>query len=230
MTLDSNSKLRGLLCNTAMFSMLDEYQLERVMAGTKMLRIDHNQRVVDRGAPADGCFLLVYGQVRIGLSSQQGGNKTVEILGDGQCFGLGEMLQQQPHLAFVDTIKDSLLLHVERNALMAVAQENFDLAVFLMTCVGRQFYGLMRDINALSQSARQRLATYLLRLSEACADEEGRATIELMASKTLIASRLNLTPETFSRVLHELAGDGLIAVAGRRITVIDRGRLSASSL
>jgi CRP-like cAMP-binding protein len=230
MITDSNSKLRGLLVNTAMFQMLDPCQIERVMAGTKTLRVDHNRRVVNKGDPADGTFWVVYGQVRIGLYSRQGGHKTVEILGDGQCFGLGEMLHQQPHLTFVDTIKDTLLLHVERGAILAAAQENFALANFLMTCVGRQFYGLMRDIGGLAQSARQRLATYLLRQSESQGNASDGATIELMASKTLIASRLNLTPETFSRVLHELAGDGLIAVAGRRITVLDRCALGAFSI
>jgi len=224
---DSNTKLRGLLVNTAMFQMLDERQIERVMAGTKTLRLDHNRRVIDKGDPADGVFWVVYGQVRIGLYNRQGGHKTVEILGDGQCFGLGEMLHQQPHLTFVDTIKDTLLLHVDRSAMLAAAQENYALAFFLMNCVGRQFYGLMRDIGGLAQSARQRLATYLLRQTEVQSALQDVATIELIASKTLIASRLNLTPETFSRVLHELAGDGVIAVAGRRITVLDRRRLGA---
>jgi CRP-like cAMP-binding protein len=230
MILDSHSKLKGLLANTAMFQVLDEPQLDRVMLGTRALRVDQHQRVVERGAPADGFYLLIYGQVRIGLHGRQGGHATLEILGDGQCFGLAEMLLGHAHLSFVDTLKDSLLLQVERQAVLAAAQENFALASGLMGCMGRQFYGLMRDIVGLSQSARQRLATYLLRLAEAEGGGAALTTIELSASKTMIASRLNLTPETFSRVLRELAGDGLIAVSGRRITVLDREKLGAPGL
>jgi CRP/FNR family transcriptional regulator, dissimilatory nitrate respiration regulator len=43
----------------------------------------------------------------------------------------------------------------------------------------------------------------------------------------MLASRLNLTPEYFSRVLHELVDKGMIAVQGREITILDIGRLRA---
>jgi len=44
---------------------------------------------------------------------------------------------------------------------------------------------------------------------------------DLPASKNVIASRLNLTPETLSRILHNLVEAGLITVKGRQVTVHD---------
>lgn len=46
-------------------------------------------------------------------------------------------------------------------------------------------------------------------------------------NKSLIASRLNLTPETFSRMLHQLIEAELIQVDGRDITLVDVERLKA---
>jgi CRP/FNR family transcriptional regulator, dissimilatory nitrate respiration regulator len=51
----------------------------------------------------------------------------------------------------------------------------------------------------------------------------------LPASKAAIASQLNLTPEHFSRVLHELADAGFLQIKGGKITVPDRGRLAAAA-
>ncbi|MBN9463997.1 MAG: winged helix-turn-helix domain-containing protein, partial [Burkholderiales bacterium] len=49
--------------------------------------------------------------------------------------------------------------------------------------------------------------------------------IVLDTSKGVIASRLNLTPEHFSRILGELSHEGLISVRGAEITILDPERL-----
>jgi CRP-like cAMP-binding protein len=43
----------------------------------------------------------------------------------------------------------------------------------------------------------------------------------LSAKKSIIASRLSVTPEYFSRTLHELISAGAIAVNGRQIVILD---------
>jgi len=53
--------------------------------------------------------------------------------------------------------------------------------------------------------------------------------VTLPAAKAEIASQLNLTPEHFSRILHELAQAGLLQVQGRHITVPDPARLRAAT-
>ncbi len=49
--------------------------------------------------------------------------------------------------------------------------------------------------------------------------------MELSAGKSVVASRLNMTPEHFSRVLHELQSAGLIEVDGRMVRILDVERL-----
>jgi CRP-like cAMP-binding protein len=46
-------------------------------------------------------------------------------------------------------------------------------------------------------------------------------TVTLPTNKGVIASRLNLTQEHFSRILHELSEKNLIAVDGRKIHIAD---------
>ncbi|HEX6528618.1 MAG TPA: helix-turn-helix domain-containing protein, partial [Burkholderiales bacterium] len=53
----------------------------------------------------------------------------------------------------------------------------------------------------------------------------GAAELRLTPGKSVLASRLNMTPEHFSRILHELAAEGLIEVNGRSIRVPDIARL-----
>jgi CRP-like cAMP-binding protein len=220
---DATPSLTSILANTSLFRMLSEGQLAELAAGTTPMRVSANRCIVSQGDPAEGTFWLVYGQVKVGVYSKQGSAKILTILGPGKCFGLGEMMLEQPHLAFVKTTADSMLLHVGRAAMLKAAEQNFDFARELMGCLGRQFYSLVRDIGAYSLTARQRLASYLLRQGEPGSD----TPIELVANKALIASRLNVTPETLSRLLRDFVAEGLIELAGRRVRVLDWTAMAA---
>jgi len=217
------SNLASLLANSSLFSMLDEDQRDHIAAHTSVLRLGPNSRVVTAGDRAAGTFWIVYGQVKIGLNSREGSTRVIAILGAAKCFGLGEMLHEQPYLASVNTTDDSMLLHVEREAMLEAARNNFAFACEIMQCMGRQYYTLMRDLGESIQSARLRLAGYLLRHAQ----PDPKEPVELQASKAVIASRLNVTPETMSRLLREFSAEGLIAVTGRRISVLDWGRMAA---
>ncbi|MES2297054.1 MAG: Crp/Fnr family transcriptional regulator [Pseudomonadota bacterium] len=220
---ENPANLKRILAHTTLYHMLDARQLDTVAAHSSALHVGSHDCIVDQGDDAEGVYWLVYGQVRLGLYSKQGGEKTLEILGPSKCFGLAEMMVGRPHQAFVKATADSMLVHTERAALMQVAQENFAFSQEMMSCMGRQFYSLVRDIGSYSQSARQRVVAYLMAQSR----REHSDVINLVASKVLVASRLSLTPETFSRLLRELCADGLIALSGRRITILDEAGMAA---
>ena len=98
------------------------------------------------------------------------------------------------------------------------------LALRMLAGLSRRLHGLVGDVQAYAlQSGVQRVIGYLLR----DAGDDGASTVVLPVSKATLASRLSLTPEYFSRVLHELEGGRLIAVEGRRIQIGDVKRLAA---
>ena len=66
---------------------------------------------------------------------------------------------------------------------------------------------------------------YLLQQCPQEGDCTGSFDISLPTSKQVIASRLNLTPETLSRIFHDLTSNGLIGVSGKQITINDVKRL-----
>lgn len=67
-----------------------------------------------------------------------------------------------------------------------------------------------------------RLAVYLLYLS----DRNGKGEdVELDMTKTQLAAFLGTIPETLSRVFAKMSQDGLIAIDGSRIKLLNRERL-----
>lgn len=216
------SNLKSIISNASLFKMLNDKQLNALTAASSLSHVDADRNVVNPGDPASGVFWIVSGQVKIAVPTNNGHEKVIEILGDETCFGLGEMLLCRPHIAYVQATAESTVLHAEGDTVLRIAKENFLFAREIMTCVGRQFYGLVRDIDSYSKTARQRLAGYLLRQSQRETSEQ----IELVANKGLIASRLSLTRETLSRLFHDFSESGLISVSGRHIKILDRQRMS----
>jgi hypothetical protein len=102
-------------------------------------------------------------------------------------------------------------------------------AAFVAGC--RELGPLVADVEAYStRSGTERLIGFLLRDCLAAGEDgepvpEGSLDIELPVAKGIIASRLNLTQEHLSRILHDLSSLGLIEVHGRRIHVRDVDRL-----
>ena len=78
----------------------------------------------------------------------------------------------------------------------------------------------MTDVEAYSlHSGTQRVIGYFMHELLESQHGEEHVVLELSSSKGVIASRLNLTQEHFSRILHDLSDLGLIVVEGKRIRI-----------
>jgi CRP-like cAMP-binding protein len=90
-------------------------------------------------------------------------------------------------------------------------------------------HGLVQDVESYALSnGLQRLIGFLLRDVDASTSQApNTATVSLPASKATIASRLSLTPEYFSRVLHELESAQLVTIDRRDIHILNVQKLMA---
>ena len=138
------------------------------------------------------------------------------------------MMLERAYLVHAECLADSLLLHVPKQAVFDAIDADPGFARRMLAGLSFRLHELVSDVEAYSmRSAAQRLVGYLLNLCDGQADREGR--VSLPTSKHLVASRLNLTPETLSRILHTLADEELIRVEGRAVTICDLERLKAYS-
>lgn len=219
-------KLQGFLANLPLFCDMAPEELDRIAAGTAELNAQRGEVLFNHGDPCVGFHVVVYGQVKLAFTSPQGAEKVVEIVGPGFSFGEALMFMEKPYIVYAQTLVDSLLLHVSRAVVFDELERDPRFARKMLGGLSRRLHGLINDVEAYSlRSGVQRVVGYLLRQEE----ENGVATrdyrVTLPTSKAVVASRLNLTPEHFSRILHELSELGLIAVSGREIAILDGERL-----
>jgi CRP/FNR family transcriptional regulator, dissimilatory nitrate respiration regulator len=199
-----------------MFSEMSPGELDRVAAFTMPSRVAKGEAVFHAGDPCTGFHIVVYGQVKLGFHSPQGGEKVVEIVGPGQSFGEALMFLEKPYIVFAHALHDTMLLHVAKHCVFSELARDPAFSRKMLSGLSRRLHSLVKDVEAYSlRSSAERVIGYLLR------DEDVPAVVELSAGKGVVASRLNMTPEHFSRILHELAAMGLIEVAGKTVRILD---------
>lgn len=220
----SAPRVAELLAHTPIFRDLSPDEIARIAAGTTQVHAERGKILFQRGDPCTGFHLVVYGQVKLVVGTAAGAEKVVEIIGPGRTFGEAVMFTDRPYLVTATTLADSLLLHVGKDALYAELERDPRLARRMLAGLSMRLHMLVKDVEALTlHSATQRVIGYLAMLEDA--GEAGHVT--LPAQKSLVASRLNLTPEYFSRILHDLAATGYIRIEGRDIRILDAEGLRA---
>ena len=214
-----------VLANLPLFQQLRESEIANLAAGTREIGLSKGQILFQKGCWLDGFYVTVYGQIKLAFSSPQGHEKVVSIVGPGQSFGEAVMFMERPCPVMAQALEDSRLLYIAKQGIFAAIDRDSAFARRMLAGLSMRLHGLIRDVEDYSlRSSAQRVIGFLLQLAGTATD--GRADFELPASKHVIASRLNLTPETLSRILHGLSESGLIAVKGKRIAVLDVARLS----
>jgi CRP/FNR family transcriptional regulator, dissimilatory nitrate respiration regulator len=207
-----------------LFAALDAPTLERLAAATERRAVQRGVRVFSRGDRPTGMYVVVYGQVRLLGRARGGGVRLVGVAGPGHSFGEPVMFLDRPALVDAEAATDALVLHLPREAVLQEIGSSPRFARRLLAGLSARLEGmvLQQELRA-SSGGRARLAQYLL---QQAGDRPGES-FTLPAAKAAVAAHLHVTPEHFSRLLHELEAEHLLRIERRRITLLDPRRLAA---
>lgn len=219
------TRIEDYLINLPLFKQLDSEEISRIAEGATEIDTPRGSILFRRGDPCIGFHIVIFGQVKLALQAPQGGEKVVDLMGPGQSFGEAEMFLGRPYLMNAETLVDSKLLHVAKETVLAELELDPEFARHVIADLCYRLHHLVTDLESVSlRSGTQRVIGYFVsRLQENGGDNS--FTITLPASKSVIASWLNLTQAHFSRILHELSAEELISVKGRKIKIPDVSRL-----
>lgn len=212
--------IEALLTHIPLFNGLAPEEIARIARATREVNVSKGGILFHKGDTCTGFHLLVYGQVKLAFTSPQGNEKVVEILSQGHSFGEAIMFMEKPYIVFAQALSDSLLLHVSKQAVFDELQRDHNLCRKMLAGMAQRLHQLMNDVESYSlHSGKQRIIGYLLRELPESEENGKNVSVTLSTNKGVIASRLNLTQEHFSRILHELTELGLIVVEGRKIHI-----------
>ncbi len=209
-----------------MFSELTEQQLDRVRRHSHMIDMVEGESLFFQGGDANNFYLVVSGRVKLYRVSPEGKEKVVEIMETGATFAEALMFMNEPHYPVTSTaLAPSRIIAINNRDFKAMLRESIDTCFLLMGAMCFRLRSHIREIDALSlDTGTVRTVSYLLNHAPPDRDD-----FVLMVAKSVIASRLSVKPETFSRILKDLHERDIVTIEGRNVTIHDRDAMSTIS-
>ncbi len=184
---------------------------------------ERGERVFQQGDPAESFFLVIEGWVKIYRERENGEQIVVSIFTAGETFGEAAMFMGGRYPASAEAVSPARILRVDGAALRRAILQNPQLAFDMLAAFSVHLKQLVEQIEQLkAKSASQRIADFLL---DQIGDISGQAKIALPYEKALIANRLGMQPESFSRALVKLREMG-VTVARDNVLIKDVGKLA----
>ena len=250
--------VKALLSFVPLFKGMAPEGLVRLAGASREIRTIRGDTLFRKDETCSGLYVVVYGRVKLFFLSAQGREKILDIFDQGHALSEETLFLGNNYQVYAQTLSDCSLLHISKAAIMAELENDPVLARRVIDSLSQKLDERTADIESCSlHSGRQRVIHYLLREtarltthvirstsekggapergsaseSPPCKGDSGKIplVVKLITRKSDIASRLSLTHEHFSRILHELSACGLIFLDNRLVYIADVEQLRTAA-
>ncbi len=195
-------------------------------AGEKHV-LERNQVLLDIGHKVPGIGLVMDGAVKLSVG-RANAKRVYRVAGAGESFLEAPTIARSSSPFEVRAIKQSVVLALPTKEIEAALKRCPRFAIDLIAVLAERTMSALEDLHATTLPIEGRVARYLLSIAKTQTRRRGHVVIPL--PKVVLAARLGMKKESLSRALRSLSDDGLIAVEGRRIILLDRAALSRCQL
>ncbi len=188
--------------------------LATVGPGHTVSDLRKNEVVFLQSAAADAVFYIQKGKIKIVVSSEQGKEAVVGVMGPGEFFGEGCLIGQPLRLATAKTMTESQVVRVSKAEMVRVLQGEPRFAELFMTHLLTRNSRVEEDlVDQLFNSSEKRLARTLLLLAN-FGQDGGPQPITTPISQETLAEIIGTTRPRVSVFMNKFRKLGFIEYNG----------------
>jgi CRP/FNR family transcriptional regulator, cyclic AMP receptor protein len=183
---------------------------ERLLSELFEDAVAHNLRdgevLFRAGDVGDGCYRIQTGLVKVVVTSQQGEERIISLLGPDAIVGELSMIDGGPRSASVVAISECSLSFLSRAKFQTCIDAHPELTSYLMKTLARRLRETDDGLAATTfLSVKQRLARALLGVAEYVGEKtgDGRIRLRLKISQGDLAAMAGVARENVSRTMSE---------------------------
>jgi CRP-like cAMP-binding protein len=179
-----------------------------------------------QGDPADSVWYLQKGKVKLAVTSQQGKEAIVAVLGAGEFFGEGCLAGRPVRIATASTLSDCTLYKVEKLLMMRMLHEQLGISELFVTHLLTRNMRYEEDlVDQLFNSSEKRLARILLLLTHFGKEAKAETVIPSVNQEHL-AQMVGTTRSRVSHFMNKFKKLGFVDYTGSGGLTVHSGLLS----
>jgi CRP/FNR family cyclic AMP-dependent transcriptional regulator len=183
-------------------------------------KVPRGATILRAGDRTDFVYLILAGNLKVLVSDEEGREVILSNLNPGEFFGEMGVLDDNPRSATVIAVTPCDLVVIAKSDFKRCLAENFDVSLYIMRNLVKRLRTADRKIESLAlMDVYGRVARLLLEMAE---DVDGQQVVKRKISKQDIAKMIGASREMVSRVMKDLALQGLIEEGGGRILLREK--------
>lgn len=214
----------SVLARVSLFADLEQDDLRKLAEQLRPRRYRRGETVFVTGDPGTSLCMVNAGRIKLALTSNEGREVILDMLGPGEVFGELALLDGEPRSADAIAVEPTELLLLQRDEFIRFLRAQPEAAITLLGVLSRR---IRRDTQLVQDAAfldvPARLARTILRLAEH--DPDGVLRTPRLTQSD-IAAAAGTTRETLNKWFGFFASQGLIEWVDSRVVVLDAERLS----
>ncbi|MBS3973391.1 MAG: Crp/Fnr family transcriptional regulator [Actinobacteria bacterium] len=214
--------VRAALRSCRLWHGASDSAVESLLQSATVNDLPRGSTLVREGDPAKRFGVLVSGKARVYHLSIDGRRTDLETISSGQPIAALAALAGGRYPAHIETTTPASVAWLPREALFDLLESEPQAARTMVTHLATRLVQVTSLMQSLSLDVPSRLASHLFHEALSTGKPSARGLeISLGMRKGDLASALGTVPETLSRAFSRLKEEGIIAVDGRLITILD---------
>jgi CRP-like cAMP-binding protein len=186
--------------------------------------------IFKEGDRPTGLICLSEGKVKVFKEGIGGREQIVRMATPIGFIGYRALFAEEHHMATAVAIENSLVCIIDKESLYKLLRSNSLLCMSIIKSFATELgFSNNRTVTLTQKHIRGRLAESLIFLKDTYGYEDDLQTIKIYLSREDVANLSNMTPSNAIRTLSNFAQEGVIAVDGRKIRILDLAKLERIS-
>ena len=215
---------------TPLFQLCDDDLIDKFATLAQLKVLEKGQVVFLQQEPAKFFYAIRTGRIKLFRETAEGDQTIIDILPKNEVFGETAFFEGEHYPYGAEATENSEVFVLPLSELRNSVKNNPEFAMSMLNTMARhRKHQDMELEHRTIQTAPQRIGCFLLKLAYQKHLGTDSIEVQLPYDKTLIASRLGIKPETFSRALSKLKQETGVKVKGANIKVDSLDKLAQFS-